>query len=573
MEAPRPCVAALLRLLREYAWLPRVRVIDFLAPHEAHRTAGDAAWAALPAGWRAHLDAMVALPAEDDFVAALLRLTSAPPAFVCCACPAPCTDTRRNCAGAHESVDEVSARDCSCAAEGIETGRTAENTEQRSPKSTAYGTRPDGRASCTLGTTDLSQNTSTVPNSDPPNSGRHCDCVDKAFAQAQENVSAFASLCFGLSFACVGEGAARRAAAVPRNTRNERMGAKKRYEVGVLQAFICDAVRRHGLRHAVDVGAGQGYLALGLLRADPDLRVLALEGAAAQAHGAIERAALLAADASGAESVAARLAVRRVFVTRDTRPYDAPPPGGYLMYALHACGSLSEALLHMFCADRAARVLVAIGCCYNLISAPVPQFGGDHSNTAPCTCARGDSFPMSARVADALRVPGAFVAGDDEKMVACQAPRRWAQAVRRMALFMRRHYYRALLQPLLGESRANGCAEEEDTPALGHVSNSALASFTDYARAALAPLGAALPSEDTLIGHAAAHPTLARRIAVLWTLRALMGPPIEALILLDRFFFLAEAHAGQDAAVSLVSLLDPLESPRHMALVVERRSE
>ena len=88
------------------------------------------------------------------------------------------------------------------------------------------------------------------------------------------------------------------------------------------------------------------------------------------------------------------------------------PP--YLMYSLHACGSLSETMVQLFCDPNSrARVLFNMACCYNLIDEGLP----------------GDHFPMSREISECWDAPSSETSSGhlsrNMKMVACQAPARW----------------------------------------------------------------------------------------------------------------------------------------------------
>ena len=225
----------------------------------------------------------------------------------------------------------------------------------------------------------------------------------------------------------------------------------------------------------------------------------------------------------------------------------------YLMYSLHACGSLSETMVQLFCDPSShAKALFNIACCYNLIHEELP----------------GPHFPMSRYVKDLFSTQ--MIKGEEMctctnftltrniKMVACQAPYRWRHRPQQTRNFFKRHFYRALLEKLLQDTVVR-------RGSIGNINDSALTSFSDYCSAAFRNLDLPLPNKERLDDLLDKFKNQERCLAFMWTMRALLGMPIEALILHDRLHFVREKIAN--VQVKLVPVLDPLSSPRNMALV------
>lgn len=63
-----------------------------------------------------------------------------------------------------------------------------------------------------------------------------------------------------------------------------------------------------------------------------------------------------------------------------------------------------------------------------------------------------------------------------------------------------------------------------------------------------------------------------RRIMVLWTLRALLAPVLESLILVDRWLYLKQATSNSrpGAGVWMYPLFDPRDSPRNVVFVAKK---
>lgn len=223
----------------------------------------------------------------------------------------------------------------------------------------------------------------------------------------------------------------------------------------------------------------------------------------------------------------------------------------YLMYSLHACGSLSETMVQLFCDPSSrAHVLVNIACCYNLIDESLP----------------GEHFPMSQEMARLWRE------GDDGKpltltrnmkMVACQAPHRWSERPDQTKKFFRRHFYRSLLERLLQDQGLLAPGKESR---IANIGNSALGSFKDYVMAAWkTPLPGSPPDCRIIESYVDQFGHLEKCLAFMWTVRALLGPLIEAIILHDRLLYVRERVPN--VQVALVPVFDPLLSPRNIALV------
>lgn len=310
----------------------------------------------------------------------------------------------------------------------------------------------------------------------------------------------------------------------------------------------------HNLLYAVDVGAGQGYLAVELLKKDARFQVIGIEGSDVQVHGTAERLE------KNLDSLKQRFTLRQLYLRADRTGTDFDElifqeqgkVQDYAMYSLHACGSLSESMLEIFCDPSCrAQILFNVSCCYNLIDSNLP----------------GIHFPMSGKV---FSMWGTIELTRNMKMVACQTPFRWKHRINQIRNFFKRHFYRALLQQLL-ESQYGGrvdCAQAH-LEKIGNISDAALKSFFTYTRAAFSNMKLGEPEESFTVSLFQKYKHLERALAFMWTMRALLGPPLEALILYDRYCFVKERLLT--ATVRLQPIFEPLNSPRNMALVVIKR--
>lgn len=335
---------------------------------------------------------------------------------------------------------------------------------------------------------------------------------------------------------------------------------------------MSELLEKYGLDHAVDIGAGQGYLTVELAKCIPSLRsIVAVECSDSQLHGMSSR--LQTVDARERKIVQlkrARLDAgkpaddfdRLIFASGAEGggdEYKASPTGipPYLMYSLHACGSLSETMIQFFCDTSShARVLFNIGCCYNLIDEGLP----------------GKHFPMSQEMARLWRERKdgePQILTRNMKMVACQAPYRWGERPEQTKKFFKRHFYRSLLERLL---RDQGLLAPGEESRIANIGDAALSSFKDYVTAAWkTPLPGPSPDSRIIDKYVNQFGHLEKCLAFIWTVRALLGPLIEALILHDRLLYVREMVPNVQAV--LVSVFDPLVSPRNVALVAIKEKE
>jgi hypothetical protein len=329
----------------------------------------------------------------------------------------------------------------------------------------------------------------------------------------------------------------------PQKRRN--VAEKKSYEIEVLGEIIADIMSKSGLSHAVDIGVGQGYLAMELLDINPEYQVVGVESCNLQVHGALSRIQ----ERSALES---RLQIRQIHLDAgksgsdlDLMVFNDQIPN-YLMYSLHACGSLSEAMIQLFRDPHChAKILFNVACCYNLIDTSLP----------------GDHFPMSEAIKGIWRIP----ITRNLKMVACQAPYRWSHRPKQTRNFFKRHFFRALVELTVNDRHREAPGR---TMLVGNIGDSKLESFSAYAMAAYANMNLDPPNTDYLIDIYEKFRHLEKAMAFLWTMRALLGPVVEAIILYDRYIY-AKEHMPF-ATVSLEAIFDPLKSPRNMALIVKK---
>ncbi|KAH0832235.1 hypothetical protein J3R83DRAFT_13209 [Lanmaoa asiatica] len=268
-----------------------------------------------------------------------------------------------------------------------------------------------------------------------------------------------------------------------------------------------------------------------------------------------------------------------------------PEPVPVMLVALHACGSLTVDVLRTFLSDRARasqeteverawrpHSLVVVGCCYNLMSP--------------------SDFPLSKPLRDLDPVPKLTNAAVH---LAAQVPSQWLKSedtTHGAELALRKVVYRALLQPLLHAAavRSNvlgdhatlsgfrpiqpGLGETLENRRLGKLNNKAYQDWPTFLECATNKLGidraAISPSLPDWFTQEAARLKIESALFVLQTLRCILGPAIETLILLDRRDWIQHELAGmddcgQEVEVEMVNLFDQATgSGRNVALVIKR---
>ncbi|CAO3600277.1 unnamed protein product [Absidia cylindrospora] len=344
------------------------------------------------------------------------------------------------------------------------------------------------------------------------------------------------------------------------------MTAKKIHEVERMAPLINEVARSENIGHVVDLGAGQGYLSR-TVAFQYDLEVVAVDGSEIQTCGAkrfdgiavkgfrdkqhmIHHVTDLFTSDNAAE-ILASVQIRRDNQenNNDTATQSLP----WLICGLHACGDLSSTMLRLFTQRSEIRALVNVGCCYHFLS--------HHNGNSP-------GFPMSSNLYN-------FQLGSTACMLACQAPTRWLDQKESTIKSYEHHFFRCLLQRIMIQK--GFITATEKAPVIGRLNKKRdFDSFPIYVKAALTRLGYPtdiIPTEEAesyydryKLGY-----QVDKRIAVLWTIRALLGPLIEALILIDRYLYLDEnIPPSSTKSVRLLPLFDDIVSPRNMVLVATK---
>lgn len=368
------------------------------------------------------------------------------------------------------------------------------------------------------------------------------------------------------------------------------LSPKKQHEVERMTDYIESLLLEYQLPlttlRIVDVGAGQGYLTRSLAHRLGTKHILALDSDEAQALSAQkwEKRVL---------PFTSPITHKIVYITPDslieavsewvttTRSVNESKVIPVFFVALHACGSLTPAILRAFLSASSlssadsfwkASGLVTVGCCYNLL----------HPGDLPMSPVPDISIPPAAPA------------------LAAQVPSIWLGNLPSARLSVKKVVWRAFLSQEMGrqghhdtvpelwrdKSTRHGPLSEDPlqsgdrkkvigvgtTPTmrrLGKLNDALYTNWGGFLKVARERLGV------DFTGIPAPSLEVQNRLSTLHTLRCLLGPLIETFIVEDRMKFLKEGlRNSQLQDVRVVNLFDQSTgSGRNMALVVTPMGE
>ncbi|MCO5549847.1 hypothetical protein L7F22_003321 [Adiantum nelumboides] len=277
----------------------------------------------------------------------------------------------------------------------------------------------------------------------------------------------------------------------------------------------------------------------------------------------------------------------------------------FVLAGLHACGDLSAAMFKTYIMCEEVKVVVTVGCCYNLLS--------ENRDGVQLT-GQFFGFPLSEGVKNL-----GIILGRRACDLACQSAERWKDAGVESALDnFEQHALRAGLQLVLhryypvlaktnptigrlGKARRRKQAKKhisvespmqspnrsgrqgvekislqaETLPENNRV-ECKKKKFVEYASAAFQRLGLQCLTEEQLEAVWEEIEPKTVLVGPYWSLRAVLGPVLETFILLDRLLYLQEqikfVSDGTNLSVGLrqpklIALFDPDVSPRNMAIM------
>ncbi|KAI9254277.1 methyltransferase domain-containing protein [Sporodiniella umbellata] len=331
------------------------------------------------------------------------------------------------------------------------------------------------------------------------------------------------------------------------------MVEKKIHEVERMVPVIQQLAKEQGIGSVMDLGAGQGYLSRALAYRS-NLKVLAVDGSDVQTCGAkrFDERIMKGLKASDLQLFHVNERVTPENASSLLSRWRGAQDERWLLCGLHTCGDLASMILRLFVSSPEMTSLVNVGCCYHFLSEQTAQAG----------------FPMS----ETLQKTG-LVIGHTSRMLSSQVPERWVERAEDTAVALEHHFFRALLQHIMVQK---GLAVPGKAPVIGRLNKKKdFTSFYVYVQAALARLG--LLPETITQKEAEAHYTryqsnrTDQKIAYVWSLRAILAPVFESIMLVDRWLYLNDVIPDSPTKkVCLWPLFDPMASPRNMVVMATK---
>ncbi|KAJ3031530.1 UNVERIFIED_CONTAM: hypothetical protein HDU68_003066 [Siphonaria sp. JEL0065] len=327
------------------------------------------------------------------------------------------------------------------------------------------------------------------------------------------------------------------------------MNVKKQHEVAYLSALINSVAESQNIDRIMDIGAGQGYLDI-CLAFQYNKTVIGVDDDEIQTCGAKRRTDLVnkklytnASPQGRVYHINRRVRANETFAAvvkevSESMNFDGVDQeatdlnsgndgtGGWLLCGLHACGDLTPAIIKHFLDSDATALVI---CFYVFV----------------------------------------FVF--------------WLIAIQRAILLAKPRYGGRKVEVLfenglMERARANSKSSTDHDIIIGRMKGPApfAKGFPHYAKLALSRLkidtDAEGLSEERLKEYENRYKSRENEIAIVWTLRSLLGEVFESLLLADRYQFLLEQceQKGLDR-IELIPLFDPVASPRNMVLICTKQ--
>ncbi|KAI8364399.1 methyltransferase domain-containing protein [Blakeslea trispora] len=334
------------------------------------------------------------------------------------------------------------------------------------------------------------------------------------------------------------------------------MTGKKIHEVERMTPVIQRIASSQQVESVVDLGAGQGYLSRSLAFRS-NLKVLAVDSSEIQTCGAKKFDERIMKKLS---SDVLKLYHVTDFITPENASTilpkwsDHPEDEKWLLCGLHTCGDLASMMLRLFATSSDITCFVNVGCCYHFLTER------DEADVV--------GFPLSQHVKQS-----GFYLGPTPKMLSCQAPARWEDQLEETLMAYEHHFFRALLQAIMVEK---GITDASKAPVIGRLNKKKdFTSFSVYVQVASKRLN--LPENTITSEEAEAYyekykgQGVDKQIAILWTLRVLLGPILESLILMDRWLYLDDnIPESPTKNIWMWPLFDPITSPRNIVIAATK---
>ncbi|OBZ81337.1 Methyltransferase-like protein 25 [Choanephora cucurbitarum] len=209
-------------------------------------------------------------------------------------------------------------------------------------------------------------------------------------------------------------------------------------------------------------------------------------------------------------------------------------------------------MIRLFSTSSDFTCFVNVGCCYHFLTEQHPSAG----------------FPLSQAVQQS-----GLQLGPTPKMLSCQAPARWEDQLEETLMAYEHHFFRALLQAIMVKK---GLTDASKAPVIGRLNKKKdFTCFSVYVQAALKRLDlpqTTIPAEEAEAYYDSYKARgVDKQIAIVWTLRVLLGPVLESLILMDRWLYLDQTIPDSPTKnIWMWPLFDPVSSPRNMVIAATK---
>lgn len=307
---------------------------------------------------------------------------------------------------------------------------------------------------------------------------------------------------------------------------------KKQHEISRMAQMTANIAQTESCQYIVDIGSGLGHLAR-LLAYGYGLKVCCLEAQENLSHEARKLDMELETSVSKILKDHHNTKLHRpvhLNITVDTRLTAgiftqavkkalgiSEESFSFGIVGLHSCGDLTPILMHLFVQCPNARFINVVGCCYmKLTTGIVSGFGG---------------YPMSE-----------FFSARSHSLsyealeIACHAVDTYRE---RLCLGqyeeLKVHCYRAVLEKILVKYWPH--LRHTAVKSIKHSNNM---TFTEYVTLAFIKLGLKVPLEDLESEETRVNLSQWKRVVIFYTLRLLLAPLVETILLLDRLLYLQE---------------------------------
>ncbi|XP_023222855.1 protein RRNAD1-like [Centruroides sculpturatus] len=206
----------------------------------------------------------------------------------------------------------------------------------------------------------------------------------------------------------------------------------------------------------------------------------------------------------------------------------------FSIVGLHTCGNLAVNMIKLFLNNFEANVILSVGCCYMKLDL-------------------NRNFPLSNFLKNSK-----FTLTYEALEISCHAIETYTERLRRNADCLKIHCYRATLETLIVKY-----LPEMKHFGLHSIKHADKMPFSVYVQNALKRIDLNITPEDVsspYINECLEHWKL---VVIFYSLRLMIAPVIETLVLLDRLLFLYE----KGCSCCLMPLFDPKISPRNQILI------